>query len=116
MRLPVLLLLLLPGCSAVHNAQMQNVKAFAKSSQTLSSAPAELYHDISDFRQELRLVESSTLFTAEKIIPRLNQSLAMQKAFEDNVSKVRDACELISTYSEGLVALVGTEKDLEDKT
>ena len=38
----------------------------------------------------------------------------MQQAFEQNVSKVKEACELISTYSDGLMSLAGAGKNLEE--
>ena len=95
---------------------MQNVKAFSGSAKSLSLTPAELYHNVSDFRHHLRLVESSTLFTADKIIPRLNQTLELKQAFEDNVVKVESACELLGVYVDGLALLVGEEKNWAEKT
>ena len=116
MRVLLFFLLITSGCTSVRYGQMQNLKAFARSAKTLSLTPGELYHKISDFRQGLRLIESSTLFTADKIIPRLNQSITMQQAFEQNVSNVNQACELISTYSDCLMSLVGNERQLEERT
>lgn len=116
MRILLFLLLITSGCTTVRHGQMQNLKAFAKSAKTLSLTPGELYHTISNFRQDMRLVESSTLFTADKIIPRLNQSIAMQQAFEQNVYNVNQSCELITAYSDCLLSLVGNEKDLESSS
>lgn len=116
MRTLVFLMLIIPGCTSVRQGQMQNLKAFASSAKTLSLTPAELYHNISDFRQDLRLVESSTLFTADKIIPRLNQAIAMKQSFEENAADVKHACGLISTYADCLMSLVGNEKELEGRT
>jgi hypothetical protein len=97
----------------VHYGQFQNLKAFARSAKIISTTPGELYHSISDFRQQLRLVESSTLFTADKIIPRLNQSVQMKQAFEENISDVNEACELFTSYADCLLGLLGSEKELE---
>lgn len=116
MKLLVLLLLITSGCTSVRYGQMQNLKAFAGSAKALSLTPGELYHSISDFRQGLRLIESSTLFTADKIIPRLNQSIAMEQAFEQNVTDVNGACTLISIYADCLLSLVGNEKELEGRS
>ncbi len=117
MRILLFFLLIISGCStSLHVGRMQNVKAFSGSAKSLSLTPAELYHNVSDFRHHLRLVESSTLFTADKIIPRLNQTLELKQAFEDNVVKVESACELLSVYIDGLALLAGEEKNWREKT
>ena len=117
MRILLFLLLITSGCNtSLHVGRMQNVKAFSGSAKSLSLTPAELYHNVSDFRHHLRLVESSTLFTADKIIPRLNQTLELKQAFEDNVVKVESACELLGVYVDGLALLAGEEKNWGEKT
>lgn len=112
MRVLLLLLLITAGCSTpVHVVRMNNLKTFSASAKVLTLTPAELFHNISDFRHHLRLIESSTLFTADKIIPRLNQVLTMKQAFEDNTFKVESAGELIGVYLDGLSLLAGVEKN-----
>ena len=117
MRVLLFLLLITSGCSTtLHTARMENVKTFSASAKVLSLTPAELYHNISDFRHHLRLVESSTLFSADKIIPRLNQALVMKQAFEENTVKVESAFELIGVYLDGLTVIAGDEKNWSEKT
>lgn len=116
MRVLLFLLLITSGCNTtLHVARMENLKTFSASAKVLSLTPAELYQNISDFRHHLRLVESSTLFTADKIIPRLNQTLIMKQAFEDNTLKAQIGFELIGVYLDGLTLLAGDEKNWNEK-
>lgn len=55
------------GCASVPPNQTQNVKTFAKAARSFSSTPGYFYQTVSDFRQQLRLIESSTLFTRIKL-------------------------------------------------
>lgn len=102
----LLLLLVLTGCSTLNTSHIQNVNSFAVSANKLSAAPGELYQEIADFRNDLRLVESATLFSSDKIIPRLNQVLQRKEEFESNVTKTNAACSIIGNYAQSLLLLV----------
>ena len=116
MRVLIILLLITSGCgTALQVGRMKNLKTFSGSAKVLSLTPAQLYHDISDFRHRLRLIESSTLFSADKIIPRLNQALIMKSAFEENAHKVDGAFALIAVYLDGLSLLAGGEQNWQEK-
>ena len=94
------------SCSTLQNPHKQNVKAFAVAAKGLSLAPGELYQNVSDYRHELRTIESATLFTTDKVIPRLNAILETKRAFEKNAAQVKGAGLLIVSYTECLLALV----------
>lgn len=106
------------GCASVPPNQTQNVKTFAKAARSFSSTPGYFYQTVSDFRQQLRLIESSTLFTSDKIIPSLNQSMQLKKRFDENAIKINSACSLIGIYADGLLSLteVGYFKSLQKDT
>jgi hypothetical protein len=116
-----LLLLLLVSFSScktlLTSTHTSNVEGFARSAKTLSTAPGELYRNISDFRHELRLIESSTLFSSDKVIPRLNSIADMRRQFETNAAQINQACMIIHAYAQSLLALVdaGYQEQLENE-
>lgn len=106
------------GCKTLlTTTHTSNVEGFARSAKTLSTAPGELYRNISDFRHELRLIESSTLFSSDKVIPRLNTVADIRRQFETNAAQITQACMIIHSYAQSLLALVdaGYQKELEDE-
>jgi hypothetical protein len=108
--------LVFSSCKTVlTSTHTSNVEGFARSAKTLSTAPGELYRNISDFRHELRLIESSTLFSSDKVIPRLNSVAEMRAQFETNASQINQACLIIHSYAQSLLALVdqGYQEQLE---
>jgi hypothetical protein len=110
-----ILLLLLFSCSTIRHDQSDNVKAFAKSAKALSGVPGELYGHISDFRHQLKLVESSTIYTSDKIIARLDKILDMKKQFDQNAVAIKQSAMLIETYAECLLALTDESYKQFDK-
>ncbi len=114
----VVFLLAFTSCrSLLTTTHTSNVEGFARSAKTLSTAPGELYRNISDFRHDLRLIESSTLFTSDKVIPRLNSIADMRLQFENNAAQINQACMIINSYAQSLLALVdnGYQQQLEDE-
>lgn len=108
------LLFLLAGCASVPPGQTKNINTFARATKTFSATPGYLYENISEFRQKLRLIESSTLFNSDKIIPSLNQSLELKHNFDENAKRVNAACSLIGMYADCLLSLtdIGYFKNL----
>lgn len=112
------ILIVFSGCKTIlTTTHTNNVEGFARSAKTLSTAPGELYRNISDFRHELRLIESSTLFSSDKVIPRLDNISDMRRQFETNAAQINQACMIINAYAQSLLALVdeGYQKGLEDE-
>ncbi len=110
------ILLTFTGCNTLlTSTHTGNVEGFARSAKTLSTTPGQLYNNISDFRHELRLIESSTLFSSDKVIPRLNSLSEMRQSFEANAAQINQACLIIHSYAQSLLALVddGYQDELE---
>ncbi|RYF86490.1 MAG: hypothetical protein EON98_03545 [Chitinophagaceae bacterium] len=112
--LSVFLLLLLVGCSTLQSSHTENVKAFARSAKVLSVVPGELYSDISSYRHQLKLIESSTIYSSDKIVPRLNKLLEVKAQFDQNAAQIHQSALLIESYAECLMALTdeGYQKQL----
>lgn len=111
-------LIVFSGCKTMlTTTHTNNVEGFARSAKTLSTAPGELYRNISDFRHELRLIESSTLFSSDKVIPRLDNIADMRRQFETNAAQINQACMIINAYAQSLLALVdeGYQKEIEEE-
>lgn len=111
------LILFLFSCSTLHSGHSENVKAFAKSAKALSAVPGELYSHISDYRHQLKLIESSTIYASDKIIARLDKILDMKRQFDQNAAAINNSTLLIESYAECLLALTDESyKQFEKQT
>ena len=93
------------SCNTLHSGHNENLKAFAKSAKALCSVPGELYKDISEYRHQLKLIESSTIYSPDKIITRLDKLLDVKRQFDENAIQVQQSALLIESYAECLLAL-----------
>jgi hypothetical protein len=110
----VVFLSIITGCNTLQQTHTSNVKVFAKAAKDISTAPGDLYHSISNFRHDLKMVEISTLFSEDLVITQLNDALIRKIQFEKNANQINEACVLIESYSECLLALTdnGYQKNL----
>ncbi|MBS1609142.1 MAG: hypothetical protein JSS70_10370 [Bacteroidetes bacterium] len=100
-----IILLIFISCSPAKPEYLQNVASFGRTTRQLSTAPGDLYQQISDFRHELRLVRASVLFNGDSVISTLNRLMIYKKSFEENVAVTYSACNIISTYAECLLSI-----------
>lgn len=105
MRSLLIIVWIVSGCATLKSHHTQNVKSFARSCKTLSVVPGQLFQNISDYRHDLRMIESSTLFTPEKVIVRMNKIVESKEKFDQNAAKINGAATLIESYAECLLAL-----------
>jgi len=101
----IFFLFILTGCVTAKPEYLQNVASFGRSAKKLSSAPGDLYQQISDFRHDLRLIYASTFFSADTVISRLNKIIEYKKSFEENIELTYSACNIIGTYAECLLSI-----------
>jgi len=101
----ILFLFILTSCVTAKPEYLQNVASFGRSAKKLSSAPGDLYQQISDFRHDLRLIYASTFFSADTVISRLNRVIEYKKSFEENIELTYSACSIIGTYAECLLSI-----------
>lgn len=104
MRFLVFLVVII-GCAPAKPEYLQNVASFGRTARQLSTAPGDLYQQISDFRHELRLIRASVLFNGDSVISTLNRLMDYKKSFEENVQVTYSACNIISTYAECLLSI-----------
>ena len=109
----ILFVLVATGCGTLKSTHTDNVKAFAKSAKTLSAAPGELYQDISDYRHQLKLIEVSTIYASDKIVPRLNKIVEVKNQFEQNAAQINQSASLIESYAQCLLALTDAAYEKE---
>ena len=98
-------LTVLTSCTPSKPEYLQNVAAFGSTAKKLSTAPGDLYQQISDFRHDLRLIYASTFFSSDTVIARLNKIIEYKKNFEENIELTYSACRIISTYAECLLSI-----------
>src|SRR5437763_16664900 len=104
--------LIMIGCITQKESHNQNIKAFALSAKTISTAPGALYQNISDYRYDLRLIETSVAFSPSLVMKRLNKMAEEKQQFDENVNRINDAARIIESYAECLLALTDySEKD-----
>lgn len=109
----IIIIAFLVGCASIKpTAHNQNIKAFALSAREISTAPGTLYRDISDFRYDLRLIETSVAFSPSLVMSRLNKMADEKLQFDENVNRINDAARIINSYAECLLALTDySERD-----
>lgn len=99
-----LLMLFCISCKTIF-PENRNVKLFARSAKVISMVPGDLYQDVSNYRHQLKLVESSTIYAPDKIISRLNKILEVKNQFEQNAMQMSHSASLIESYADCLLAL-----------
>lgn len=117
MRIFLLSIVFIYSCSTLHKGQSENVKAFGRSAKALAAVPGELYRNISDYRHQLKLIESSTIYSPDKIISHLNKNADIKKQFDKNAELINHSALLIESYAECLLALTDESyKQFEKQT
>lgn len=101
----LIILIIFFGCTPARPGYLRNVASFGRTARQLSTAPGDLYQQISDFRHELRLIRASVLFNGDSVISTLDRLMAYKKSFEENVAVTYSACSIIGTYAECLLSI-----------